>query len=119
LVVDDSLLIQKTASRALRREGFAVTCVGNGAECLEALEVGQYDIVLLDINMPVMDGYETIKRLRRLEKDSGDSRVRQVVIGCSANSDAATREQATSLGMDGFVEKPLNVSALQASFQQV
>lgn len=145
LVVDDSLIIQKTTSKALQRDGFDVTCAGNGVECLDTMEIRKFDFILLDINMPVMDGFETISRIREQENTSGLLRSRQLVVGFSANSDAGCKQKALALGkcphandatrktrrivcfdvlclfvgMDAFVEKPLKVSKLKECFLQL
>ena len=58
LVVENSQLIQKARTRALQREGFDVSCVGNGRECLEAMDSCSCDVILMDTNMLVMDGFE-------------------------------------------------------------
>lgn len=102
LVVDDSIIIQKTTSRALQQEGFVVSCVGNGVECLEAISRRKYDVILLDINMPVMDGFETIIRIRKQEAERKTSELRQTVVGFTANSDVKTQQQAISFGILSF-----------------
>lgn len=112
LVVDDSMLIQKATSRSLSKDGFTPKCANNGAECLEALEKHEFILILLDINMPVMDGYETISRIRKAEMEKNNGK-RQLVIGISANSDNGTREEAMRLGMDAFLEKPLKATVLR------
>ena len=69
LLVDDSVLIQKTSSRALKKEGFVVDIAVNGEECVRMSKDGDYDVILLDLQMPVMDGFEAITRIRARESE--------------------------------------------------
>jgi two-component system, sensor histidine kinase and response regulator len=110
LVVDDSALIRKTAARALKNAGMASDVAEDGAVCLDKVTKGDYRLILMDIQMPVMDGIESTKRIRALEHETG---ARVVIIGVSANSDSDTRNEAMAAGMDGFLPKPINVDSLK------
>jgi CheY-like chemotaxis protein/signal transduction histidine kinase len=111
LIVDDSALIRKTAARALKNAGMASDVAEDGAVCLDKVTKGDYRLILMDIQMPVMDGIESTKRIRALEHETGAPRV--VIIGVSANSDSDTRNEAMAAGMDGFLPKPINVDSLK------
>ena len=65
LLADDNIVNQKVASRVLQRWGVEVVCVGNGREALNALRGGDFDVVLMDCQMPEMDGYEATRQLRQ------------------------------------------------------
>jgi signal transduction histidine kinase/AmiR/NasT family two-component response regulator len=138
LLVEDSVMIQKTTSRALRNEGHVVDIARDGAECLkmvtdeESLQAN-YGLILMDIQMPVMDGIEATRRIREMERvgrleqsgsSSSSSRPRrfsshQIIIGLSANSDPETMRQALAAGMDAFIPKPLTTKSLKDCFEQV
>jgi len=118
LLVDDSNLIQKTTSRALIKEGHQVEVAQHGAECLKMLEATQlapcvysFDLILMDIQMPVMDGLEATRRIREMEKSaSGNDRSpHMMIIGVTANTEGEARADCMESGMDGFMEKPLKM----------
>lgn len=119
LLVEDSFMIQKATTRMLRNIGHSADIANNGMECLQRLSEKRYDLILMDINMPVMDGLQTIQRIRADESASSiDSQIsgkfkKQLVIGVSADSDTSTRETALNAGMDDFLEKPLDIATLK------
>lgn len=119
LVVDDSIMIQKAATHMLRNLGHLVDTANHGVECLQRLREKRYDLVLMDINMPVMDGLETIQRIRAdeaamcIKEQLSVGARRQLVIGVSADSDSETRETALLSGMDDFLDKPLDIRSLK------
>jgi CheY-like chemotaxis protein len=122
LVVDDSFLIQKTMTRALKAAGSVCAVASNGLDCLNFLSKSPYDLVLLDINMPIMDGIECITKLRALEDMSSCERhygQHQIVIGLSANSDSESREAALTAGMDAYATKPLSMPHLKELYNQL
>ena len=110
LLVDDSLIVRKSVSRALAAEGFVLELAENGVMGLEMMQARMYDLVLLDIQMPMMDGLEAAKRLRRFESDLSNRH--QNIVGISAFSGDQVRSDALCAGMDGFIEKPFKVGAL-------
>jgi signal transduction histidine kinase len=137
LLVEDSKLIQKTCTRAFQREGIHLDVANNGLECLERVLRHQsthgFKVLLMDVNMPVMDGLEATHRIREWERerggkrgeggdvssdcsrrsDSSSSSSRLVIIGLSANSDSESTQEALDAGMDRFICKPLKMSVLQ------
>jgi CheY-like chemotaxis protein len=115
LLVDDSPIIQKTVSRALTSKGFAVSLANNGFDCLQHLEGKYYDMVLMDSQMPVMDGIECIKRIRQLEASPSSKHYgrHQRIILVSADIDGKTRDEAFSAGVDAFEPKPIRAAKIQ------
>jgi signal transduction histidine kinase/CheY-like chemotaxis protein/HPt (histidine-containing phosphotransfer) domain-containing protein len=107
LIVEDNLINQKLAVRVLEGFGYEPDVVGNGQEALDQLERASYDIVLMDIEMPVMDGLEA---MRRIVECYGDTRPRLVAM--TANAFVADRDACFSAGADDYVSKPIRIPAL-------
>lgn len=111
LLVEDNLINQKLTCLMLEKQGFKVTVAGNGIEALEALAKQRYDVVLMDIRMPVMDGVETIKRIRTNPVISST-----LVIAISAGVLKVEENLALDAGFDHFLTKPIDFNALQKIF---
>jgi CheY-like chemotaxis protein len=110
LVVEDNLVNQTLAVALLKRLGIVATVVDNGARALEQLEARRWDIVLMDCQMPVMDGFEAVRRWREIEADRGLPRT--PVIALTANAMEGDRERCLSCGMDDYLSKPIDRAAL-------
>jgi CheY-like chemotaxis protein/HPt (histidine-containing phosphotransfer) domain-containing protein len=108
LLVEDNTVNQKVALRILERAGHRADAVGNGLEALAAMEGVPYDIVLMDIQMPEMDGFEATRRLRELE--AGQRHM--PVIAMTAHALKGDRENCIQAGMDDYVAKPLHPKEL-------
>ena len=104
LLAEDNLLNQKIALAMLEETGYEVTVARNGREVLAALADQPFDTVLMDCQMPEMDGLETVRTMRRLEARAG--RARTVVIAVTANGMAGDRERCLEAGMDDYLAKP-------------
>jgi signal transduction histidine kinase/ActR/RegA family two-component response regulator len=117
LIVDDSVLIRKTTGRALKLVGVASDVAEDGAVCLDKIDQGNYELILMDIQMPVMGGIESTKRIRAMEHETGRARV--TIIGVSANSDGETKSEALAAGMDGFLPKPMNMETLRCLLESI
>jgi signal transduction histidine kinase/ActR/RegA family two-component response regulator len=112
LVAEDSPVNRKVAQAMLQHLGTAVECVEDGAEAVEATARADYDLVLLDIYMPVLDGLAAARAIRAREAADGGRRLRLVAL--TANAFAADREACEAAGMDGFLAKPITLDSLQA-----
>ena len=110
LVADDHATNRKLALLILRRLGYEPTMVGDGREALAALERRRYDVVLMDVQMPVMDGIETTREIRRRWPGAGPW-----VVAMTANAMQGDRERCLAAGMDGYVSKPIQVDQLTAA----
>jgi len=110
LVVEDNPVNQKVAIRMLQKLGCVVELAENGQQALEKLERASYDIVLMDMQMPVMDGLTATRLLRQREQQTGHH---QVVIALTANAMQTDRELCLEAGMDDYLSKPLTLDALQ------
>jgi CheY-like chemotaxis protein len=106
-VVDDVLLNVKLLSVLLRREGFTVYTAGDGAEALGILLTLDADLILADIQMPVMDGLELARRLKQ------DNRLRNIpVVALTSFGRDTTELQARSAGFDGYMTKPIDTGTI-------
>jgi CheY-like chemotaxis protein len=109
LVVEDVASNALVARRMLERAGLTVTTCSNGAEALEALARQRFEIALVDCEMPVLDGYEATREIRRREEGSNRH---QVIIALTGNAMAGDRKRCLEAGMDDYVAKPLKADDL-------
>lgn len=114
LIVDDSRVIRSLARQIVEEFSFQVAEAADGRQALDACEKGLPDAVLLDWNMPVMDGFEFLQELRKLP--GGD---RPVVIFCTTVNDLEHIEQAIRGGANEYVMKPFDSDILRSKFAQV
>ncbi|MFD2181885.1 MULTISPECIES: response regulator [Rhodoplanes] len=114
LVVDDSSVIRKVARRILEGMDFAITEAEDGQEALDACQRELPDAVLLDWNMPRMDGYEFLRTLRRMP--GGD---RPKVVFCTTENEVAQIARALHAGADEYIMKPFDKDIVAAKFQEV
>jgi CheY-like chemotaxis protein len=117
LVAEDNAVNKTIVEAMLRQLGHGITLVSNGREALDALSKDHFDLVLMDCNMPVMDGLEAARLLR-----AGAHGVRDVnvpVIALTANAMDGDREQCLAAGMDDFLAKPVSIAALRQAIERV
>ncbi|MGF1457383.1 MAG: response regulator [Alphaproteobacteria bacterium] len=108
LIVEDNPINQKIAAAMLASQGVAFDMVENGAEAVEQVQSGVYGVVLMDVQMPIMDGLEATRRIRALPGPIS----RIPIIAVTANAMEGDRETYLNTGMDDFVPKPIDPSAL-------
>jgi two-component system, sensor histidine kinase and response regulator len=104
LVAEDNAVNQNLVARLFEKRGHYVKVVANGLEALDALELGTYDLVLMDMQMPEMDGFEATAELRKREKQTGHH---TPIIALTAHAMKGDRERCLEAGMDGYLSKPI------------
>jgi len=109
LLVEDNAVNQRLASRLLEKRGHSVEVAGNGLEALEALEKESFDLVLMDVQMPVMDGFEATAAIRKKEGGSG---IRVPIVALTAHAMKGDREKCLAGGMDRYLTKPIRSQEL-------
>ena len=113
LLADDNIVNRKVGVGLLARLGYAAHVVTNGAEVLAALDAHVYDVILLDIHMPEVDGFEAARRIRA--RWAGDDAHRPMLIAMTAGALAGDRERCLEAGMDDYISKPIEIDKLQAA----
>ena len=111
LLAEDNLVNQRLAMRLLEKRGHQVTLAGNGQAAVAATEKDKFDLVLMDLQMPEMDGFEATAALRGREKETG---IHLPVIALTAHALKGDRERCLEAGMDGYLSKPIRPQELDA-----
>jgi two-component system sensor histidine kinase/response regulator len=114
LLAEDNVVNQQVAVGNLRKLGYRADVAANGLEVLRALELKQYDIILMDCQMPELDGYETTREIRRQEQPAH----RAYIIAMTANVMTGDREKCLAAGMDDYVSKPLDRTQLRLALER-
>ncbi|MBI2354774.1 MAG: response regulator [Deltaproteobacteria bacterium] len=109
LVADDNVINQKVATSILAKLGYSAETAANGCEVLRALALARYDLVLMDVQMPEMDGFEATAMIRRKESDTGQH---LPIIAMTANAMQGDRELCIAAGMDDYLPKPIQSQAV-------
>ncbi|MBU1008552.1 MAG: response regulator [Bacteroidetes bacterium] len=105
LLAEDNLINQKVASFSLEQMGFLVTVAGNGRQAIEKFRSGHYDLILMDVQMPEMNGFEATREIRSIENTNGTNK-RIPIIALTANAMKGDMEKCIASGMDAYLSKP-------------
>jgi CheY-like chemotaxis protein len=108
LIVEDNPVNQMVASRALGTLGYEAEVVAGGEAALEVLAHSQFDLILMDCQMPGMDGYDATAEIRR--REAGRSRI--PIVAMTANAIDGDRERCMAAGMDDYISKPIRLALL-------
>jgi len=113
LIAEDNVMNQRVAVKLLQKAGCESDVVPNGRLAVEAVQRNNYDFVLMDCQMPEMDGFEATAEIRRIE---GDSR-HTIIFALTANAMAGDRERCIAAGMDEYLSKPFDLAALERAIE--
>ena len=116
LVAEDNQINQRVVGFHLKKMGFEIELVSDGQEALDKYEAGHFDLIILDIQMPRMDGYQAARAIRRRETEQAG---RLPIIALTANAMKGDRELYLDAGMDGYVTKPFTYETLLETIQSV
>ncbi|NTV13964.1 MAG: response regulator [Desulfobulbaceae bacterium] len=118
LLVEDNQINQKVSIAILTRLGCLTQLASNGREALNALCNNSFDLILMDCEMPEMDGYEATRQIRRREETLGNHAERAIIIAMTAHAMAGAREKCLAAGMDDFLSKPVAPEKLAEVLQK-
>lgn len=118
LLVEDNILNQRIVTLSLKKFNHEVTIANNGVEAIDYFKVKQFDVILMDIMMPIMDGLEATVKIRKYENDNNISK-RTPIIAVTANTMDNDKEKCLSYGMDEFMAKPFDIEKLNFIFSEL
>lgn len=118
LLVEDNLLNQRIVTFSLKKYNHEVTIANHGVEAIERFREKKFDVILMDIMMPVMDGIEATIKIREIE-NVNNFKVRTPIIALTANTMDNDRDKCISFGMDEFMTKPFDIEKLKVIFDEL
>lgn len=108
LIAEDSSVIQNLAKKILQFQNYEITAVKNGKQVLDKMETQTFDVIVMDINMPIMDGMQCAEQIRQRKDDKANT----PIIAISGNAKNYTREDFERVGINEYLQKPLNFDEL-------
>ena len=118
LLVEDNLLNQRIVTFSLKKFNHEVVIANNGVEAIEHFNQRKFDVILMDIMMPVMDGLEATTKIREIENKNKIEK-RTPIIALTANTMDNDRDKCISYGMDEFMAKPFDIEKLNSIFDEL
>jgi CheY-like chemotaxis protein len=115
-LAEDNAINQKVLSRMLEKEGHDVLVVSDGRQALQAFERTSFDLILMDVQMPEMDGLETVREIRKQEQSRP---IRTPILAVTAHAMKEDRERCLEAGMDGYISKPIKPQELFAALERL
>ena len=115
LLAEDNTVNQRLATRLLEKRGHRVTVANNGQEAIEQLQHASFDLVLMDVQMPLIDGLEATRMIRQRESETG---LHQAIVALTAHAVKGDQERCEAAGMDGYLAKPIRPEELDAMLQK-
>jgi CheY-like chemotaxis protein len=106
LMAEDNVINQRVGKLILQRAGFIIDVVGDGSEAVEAHRAKPYDVILMDCQMPTMDGFEASRMIRQLDQQQ------PVIVAVTANALVGEREKCLAAGMNDYLSKPFQAEQL-------
>ena len=116
LLAEDNIVNQKIAMKLLEKKGWIVTAVDNGQKVLDILEKEKFDLILMDAQMPVLDGLETTRLIRENEAKTGQ---RIPILALTARAMTEDKQKCLEAGMDGYIAKPIDRLQLYETVENV
>jgi CheY-like chemotaxis protein len=115
LLAEDNIFNQKVAVAMLKKFGLSADVASNGEQVLDQLSQTNYGLILMDCDMPKMDGYEATLKIREQEKNNGQH---IPIVAMTAHESQEAREKCAQVGMDHYISKPFKVQELQTVLSQ-
>ena len=106
LLVEDNMLNQKLMYFNLTKMGFNLKMVNNGQEAVDACKNDKYEFIMMDLMMPIMDGFQATKAIRTIEKQTGN---KSYIIGLTSNVYDSDKDKCLDVGMDEYMPKPFDI----------
>jgi CheY-like chemotaxis protein len=116
LLVEDNILNQKLIFLNLIKYGFKIDVANNGQEAVDKFRERKYNLILMDLMMPLMDGLEATREIRNIESVNGGH---TPIVGLTANTYDADREKCLASGMDEFMTKPFDIEIFQSIIKEL